>query len=202
MAFWGTLHVEEGEGDVAARVRDRFCSYCGAAYAPPLAYPRTCPSADCGVQVWANPIPVSVVLVPVRHERREGLLVVRRAIEPRRGLLALVGGFVEESETWQAAGAREVREETGVEIDPERLETFWFTSTEPRPNRILLFSAAPPIDASRMPPPLVNAETSERGIVFGPRGLEEVFAFPLHVHVAQRWFAAMGVEGAHDYTTA
>ena len=61
-------------------VRDTFCSYCGTAYASPLAYPRTC--AHCKTTVWANPVPVSVVLVPVQDAGRTGLLVVRRAIEP------------------------------------------------------------------------------------------------------------------------
>jgi 8-oxo-dGTP pyrophosphatase MutT (NUDIX family) len=114
-------------------------------------------------------------------------------------MLALVGGFVEEHESWQQAAAREVREETNIEIDPERLETFFFGSTEPIPNRVLLFSAAPPIDVRSMPPVIPNEETAERGVIFGPRGLEDVFAFPLHLHVVQRWFAAMGVEGTHDY---
>jgi len=69
--------------------QDTFCSYCGTAYVPPLAYPRTC--ATCKTTVWSNPIPVSVVLVPVERDGRTGLLVVRRDIEPKRGLLALVG---------------------------------------------------------------------------------------------------------------
>src|SRR3954471_23258251 len=96
--------------------RDTFCSFCGTAYPTPLAYPRQC--TGCKTQVWANPIPVSVVLVPVKREGRTGLLVVRRAIEPKKGKLALVGGFLEEHETWAEGGAREIREETGVNVDP------------------------------------------------------------------------------------
>jgi ADP-ribose pyrophosphatase YjhB (NUDIX family) len=183
------------------RVRDTFCSYCGTAYAPPLAYPRTCANAACAVQVWANPIPVGVALFPVEKEGRTGLLVVRRAIEPRRGLLALVGGFIEEHETWQHGTAREVREEAGVTIDATRLEPFWFTSTEPRPNRVLLFSVAPTIRADSLPPLPPNDEVSERGAVFGPEGLGDVFAFPLHVSAAQRWFAAQGSHGLHGFVS-
>ena len=183
------------------RVRDSFCSFCGAAHAPPLAYPRTCPNAACGVTVWANPIPVAVALVPVEQEGRTGLLVVRRAIEPRKGLLALVGGFLEEHETWAEGAARETREETGVAIDPAGLEPFWYTSTEPRPNRVLLFSAAAPIRGP-LPPFSPSPETSERGLVFGPEGLEEVFAFPLHVEAARRFMRARGLEGPHGYARA
>ncbi len=179
--------------------RDTYCSYCGTRYEEPLAYPRTCRS--CSTQIWANPIPVSVILLPVITGDRTGLLVVRRAIQPRMGKLALVGGFLEEHETWAQGGVRELREETGVVMSPDGLEPFWFTSTEPRPNRVLLFSTAPPVSASSFAPFVATNETDERGVVFGPKGLEDVFAFPLHASAARRYFAARGVEGEHGYVT-
>jgi ADP-ribose pyrophosphatase YjhB (NUDIX family) len=186
-----------------AKIKDSFCSFCGTAFTPPLHYPRRCPNTTCGMEIWANPIPVAVVLVPVRTQQdgseRTGLLVVRRNIEPRRGLLVLVGGFVEEQETWQAAGAREVKEEAGVVIDPASVTPFWYTSTEPRPNRVLLFSVAAPLDAATLPAFPENAEASERGLVFGPEGLADVFAFPLHVRAAERYFAAHGTSGPHGF---
>lgn len=179
------------------RTRDAHCSCCGAAFAPPLAYPRTC--AACGHVVWANPIPVSVVLVPVITAGRTGLLVIRRGIEPGRGKLAIVGGFLEEHETWQQGGAREVREETGVTVAPATLVPFWFTSTEPRPNRVLLFSVAAPIAVEHLGPFTPNHETEARGLVFGPEGLDEAFAFPLHAEAARRFFAERGIRGAVDH---
>ncbi|MDI2128345.1 NUDIX domain-containing protein [Yinghuangia seranimata] len=178
-------------------IRDSFCSYCGTAYVAPLRYPRTC--AGCKTTVWANPIPVSVVLVPVRSGGRTGLLVVRRAIEPGKGRLALAGGFLEEQETWAEGGVREVREEAGTTVDPATLTAFWFTSTEPRPNRVLLFSVAAPIDADALGTFTPNDETSERGLVFGPGGLEEVFAFPLHAEAARRFFAERDITGDQAY---
>lgn len=181
-------------------VRDTFCSYCGTKYPAadaPRRYPLTC--TGCATQVWANPLPVSVVLQPVVKDGRTGLLVVRRAIEPKKGKLALVGGFLEEHETWQIGGAREILEETGVKVDPTKLVPFWFTSTEPRPNRVLLFSTAAPLDASALGDAAPNAETSERGLVFGPGGLDDVFAFPLHGEAARRFFAEHALDGAHDY---
>ncbi len=179
-------------------MRDTFCSHCGTAYADTSTYPRTCPG--CKTMVWANPIPVSVVLVPVEDGGRTGLLVVRRAIEPRLGRLALVGGFLEEQESWQEGGAREVREETGVVIDPAGVEPLWFASSEPRPNRVLLFSVARPVTTAALPAFHADAETSERGLVYGPDGLSDVFAFPLHVEAARRYFARAGIAGPHDFT--
>jgi len=177
-------------------VRDTFCSYCGTKHPEPLAYPRTC--SGCSTQVWANPIPVSVVLVPVVDGHRTGLLVVRRAIPPI-SKLALAGGFLEEHESWQQGGAREVREETGAEIDAASLVPLWFSSSQPRPNRVLLFSTATPIPVSALPPFHQDAETSERGLIFGPDGLDDVCAFSLHADAARRYFAERGITGGHAF---
>ena len=177
--------------------RDTFCSRCGARFEDTTGYPRTCPG--CATTVWANPIPVSVVLVPIEHDGRTGVLVVRRGIEPRKGLLAIVGGFLEEHETWQVGGAREVREETDVVVDPGTIQPFWFTSTAPRPDRVLLFSIAAPLAAATLPPFSPTNETTERGVIFGPEGIDALFAFPLHVEAVRRFFAARGVAGSGDY---
>lgn len=181
-------------------MRDSFCSHCGAAFPAPLAYPRTC--ASCGVTIWANPIPVAVVLVPVVQGDRTGLLVVRRGIEPGKGKLALVGGFVEEEETWQVGGAREVREEANVTVDAGTVVPFWFTSTAPKPNRVLLFGLAEPLATESLAPFEANSETLARGLVFGPAGLDEVFAFSLHAAAAKRYFASRNARGAHEFTEA
>lgn len=183
-------------------VKDRFCSYCGTAYPEPLSYPRTCSNAACGVTVWSNPIPVCVALVPVRHGDTAGLLALRRGITPCLGMLALPGGFLEDHESWQSGAARELREEVDVVIDPATLRPFWYASSAPRTNRVLLFSEAAPIELASLPVFTPNHETLERGVVWGPDGLDEVFAFPLHVEAARRWFEAARIAGPHRWTLA
>ena len=180
------------------RARDSYCSYCGTQFAEPLLYPRTC--RGCGAQIWANPLPVTVVLAQIIDGERTGLLVVRRAIRPQIAKLALVGGFLEAHETWQQGGAREVREEAGVTIDPAQLEPHWFASSEPTPDRVMLFSLAPPLPASALPSFTPNGEASERGIIYGPGGLDGVFAFSTHVEAARRYFAARGVIAPHGFS--
>lgn len=175
--------------------RDAYCSSCGSAHVVRDRYPRAC--ASCGFTVWSNPIPVILVLLPVDTGDRTGLLVIRRAIEPRRGLLGLVGGFLESHEPWPLGGAREVREEAGVEIDPSSLAPLWFASTAPDPRQVLLFALAAPVPLASLPPFRPNAESSERGLVFGPDGLDATFAFPLHVAAVRRWRSS----GPADYRT-
>jgi len=173
------------------RAANAHCHFCGTGLGTGP-YPRTC--SGCGAQIWANPIPVAVALVPLAG----GLLAIRRAIPPGVGKLALPGGFVEEHETWQHGCAREVREETGIVIDPASLAPLWYTSTEPRPNRVLLFAvSAPPLE---VPAFQSDSETSERGVIHGPGGLDDVFAFSLHAEAARRYFATLGSTGAHGFT--
>lgn len=111
-----------------------YCPACGSAFADKESWPRTCPS--CGRQQFRNPIPVSVVLLPVD----DGVLAVRRAIPPAQGLLALPGGFVNWGETWQEAGARELREETGLTVLPDELRLLGASSVSE--GVLLLFSQA------------------------------------------------------------
>jgi len=172
--------------------RDTFCSYCGTRFEQVVAYPRTC--GACGTQIWANPVPVAVALVPVTVGARTGLLVVRRAIPPV-GALALVGGFVEEHESWQAGVARELREEVNVTVEPASFEPLWFASSEPRPNRVLMFGLTRPIDGARLPAFVPNSEASERGVIFGPGVAGDTLGFPLHAQAARRFFGADGALG-------
>jgi 8-oxo-dGTP diphosphatase len=72
-----------------------------------------CPS--CGLCVYANPAPTASALV-LDDEGR--VLLARRSGDPGAGLWDLVGGFVEEGEDPLGALHREVREETGLEIEP------------------------------------------------------------------------------------
>jgi 8-oxo-dGTP diphosphatase len=56
------------------------------------------------------------------------LLWMQRKLEPRQGFWAIPGGFMEAGETSAAGAARELREETGICLDPTRLE-FYMTGT-------------------------------------------------------------------------
>jgi len=157
------------------------CQHCGASYGEARGWPRTC--KNCNRTTFRNPLPVGVLLLPVRRGGREGLLVIRRGIEPARGKLALPGGYVEDGENWKAAACREASEEAGVTVDPATVTTFDALSN-PEGNRILLFALAPAVDEATLGPFQATSETTERTLIFAP----EELAFSLHTDVAARFF--------------
>ncbi len=154
-----------------------FCSACGDAVAPE--WPRRCAR---GHVAYRNPVPVAVLLLPVH----DGLLVIRRDIEPGRGLLALPGGFVEHGESWQSAAARECAEEAGVTVDPAEIALFDAVSAPD--GTLLVFGIAPA--ATELPEPAATAESTGWEVLRGP----EVLAFPLHTAAAARYFASTTVD--------
>ena len=158
------------------------CTYCGAAFPPGGGWPRTC--MDCANITYRNPIPVSVVLIPLKGESGErGLLLVRRAIAPKMGELALPGGYVNYGETWQEAGAREVLEETGLQIEPSEINEFRVRSAPD--GSLIIFGIASQIRrASELPPFIPNKEASECVALSKPAQL----AFELHTKIVAEFF--------------
>lgn len=153
--------------------RNSHCSYCGAPFGEGQAWPRTC--ATCDNISYINPIPVAVVVLPVD----DGVLVVRRNIEPRIGWLALPGGYVNFGETWQQAGARELLEETGFVISPDELQLINVHSIAH--GQVLIFAKAQARRWADLPPFVPNDETQEVTILRQP----EELAFPLHTQIAK-----------------
>jgi ADP-ribose pyrophosphatase YjhB (NUDIX family) len=75
---------------------------------------------SCGRVHYQNPR----VLVACALFWRDKLLLSRRAHEPARGKWIIPSGFLECGETLQEAAARETFEETGVIVDPAKLELY------------------------------------------------------------------------------
>jgi len=71
--------------------------------------------SSCGSRYYAQSAP-AVSAIVVDHDGR--LLLARRAFEPDLGLWDTPGGFLEEGEDPLAALRRELREETGLEVEP------------------------------------------------------------------------------------
>ena len=74
----------------------------------------TCGS--CGFLFYQNTAAAAGVILRV-GEREDGILFLRRAVEPAKGMLDFPGGFVEPGESVESALAREIREEIDCEVD-------------------------------------------------------------------------------------
>jgi ADP-ribose pyrophosphatase YjhB (NUDIX family) len=87
----------------------RFCSACGEAL--PNEPPVTCPA--CAADHWRNPKPCANAIV-LDGDR---VLLARRAHSPWFGGWGSPGGFCEAGEHPADTAIREVREETGLEVE-------------------------------------------------------------------------------------
>lgn len=164
------------------------CPYCGTACAEGAGWPRDC--SGCGETQWRNPLPAAVVVQPVATlSGRLGVVVVRRAVEPARGRLALPGGYVEVGETWQEGAVRELREETGLVAYPGQVRLFDAYSTR---DTLEIFALLPVRDARTLPEAAPRPETAGWQVLETPGPL----AFGQHTRAAARILGAAGIGGA------
>ena len=91
----------------------------------------TCPQD--GVVAYANPKPAACALIVDGSGR---LLLGRRAGDPYRGCWDVPGGFVEEGEHPREALVREVREETGLDVETGRFVGIWMDTYGTGPDAV------------------------------------------------------------------
>jgi ADP-ribose pyrophosphatase YjhB (NUDIX family) len=101
---------------------ESYCPSCGTHLQDRIVDHRTrraCPA--CGRIQWRNAKPCAGVLV-IRNGK---VLLVRRTVEPFLGYWDIPGGFCEVDEHPLQTAIREVREETGLEIELTGLLGLW-----------------------------------------------------------------------------
>lgn len=95
-----------------------FCPKCGSPdFEIHNALSRHC--ANCGFTFYQNPRASTAAFI--LNEEGE-LLVARRGKEPAKGTLDLPGGFVDNDENAEQGMVREIKEETGLDINPDAVE--------------------------------------------------------------------------------
>lgn len=132
---------------------------------------------------YKNPPTVVVVLIPIGTD----VVAIRRNLPDGWGKLALPGGYQEEGETWQEAGAREVLEETGLIVDPNELELLDVVTVQ-QGKINLLFCQSPVLSHSEW---LASENFSSEETIHVTRIMSarnEDFAFPTHHAIADRYF--------------
>ena len=76
--------------------------------------PRDTQCDACGLDYYVNPRPCNAIIIA---NAKNQILLVRRAVEPSKGLWDLPGGFIDLGETAEESVMREAREELGVEVN-------------------------------------------------------------------------------------
>lgn len=133
----------------------------------------------CRFVHWDNPRPVAITLIPTSDG---GLVLIKRKVPPRVGMFALPGGFVEPKEMPDVAAKREAKEETGLDIEIDRL--LWMTMP-PGVNEILFFYLAKP--TSEKP---VAGDDATEAIAFTRDAIPAEIAFQTHRAIIDEWLAA------------
>ena len=93
-----------------------FCAHCGGRLEirspKPAERPRPVCTA-CGVVVYLDPKVAVGTIIPYE----DGIVLLRRAIQPGYGKWVFPGGFVDRGESLEDAAAREAWEEVGLRVE-------------------------------------------------------------------------------------
>ncbi|MBN1658867.1 MAG: NUDIX hydrolase [Anaerolineae bacterium] len=135
--------------------------------------------AACGHVEWGNARPCAGALV-VRNGK---VLLVRRAVEPFRGEWDIPGGFCEEEEHPAQTAVREVREETGLEIELNGLFGLWMDEYRGRYTLNVYYLARPLGTALRV------GDDADGAAWFAPDALPARIAFENGRKVLCAWAA-------------
>jgi 8-oxo-dGTP diphosphatase len=131
----------------------------------------------CEFVHWDNPKPVTATLVPMG----DALVLVRRKFPPYVDDWCLPGGFIEALESPAESAAREVEEETGLQVKIDRLVGAF--SPGKGINVIILVYLAGNVQGEMIP----GDDASEVNC-FTANALPKNIAFELHRKVIKDWF--------------
>jgi ADP-ribose pyrophosphatase YjhB (NUDIX family) len=157
--------------------RNLHCSFCGHAFPIGGQWPRTCDS--CGNISEQLPKPMVAVILPVH----DNVVLVRHGREPLFGKLALPTDVVRVGESWQQAGARALKQESAVVIQPEELSLYEVVSG--LADSLLVVGIAKSRTAASMPRFVPNERITELVLASSPLEL----AFPAHSLALKRFLS-------------
>jgi 8-oxo-dGTP diphosphatase len=156
-----------------------FCLQCGSPMVVREIEGR--PREQCPQCGWIYYLQVKLsTAVLIQSDGR--LLLLQRAYEPWRGFWNLPAGYVEVDESPETAAVREVREETGLEIEIQRLLGNYFFDDDPRGNGLLVVFVGRVVGGK-----LNGSKESSAHGYFSPDALPEKLCGAGHSRVIQAW---------------
>ena len=165
---------------------DKYCAGCGIPLETRIlegTVRPVCP--QCGRVVYYDPKVAATAVV----ERAGLVLMLRRAVETGYGLWSLPGGYVDRGEVVEEAAVREVREETGLQVQIGKLVGLF--SEEGHPVVVAAYAAVE--TGGKLEP---GQEALELG--FYPLDGLPTLAFPRDRLILARWSSGTNItiEGA------
>lgn len=162
-----------------ANAEFRYCPLCAAnLYAKDVAGKTRLTCLECGFVHWDNPKPVTITLVPMD----DGLVLVKRKLDPGKGLWALPGGFIEGFEKPVEGASREVLEETSLTVEIDRVVGAF--GARPGVNQVIFVFLARPAQGT----PVAGDDALEARVFKHDEVPWDEIAFPLHKEAIKRFF--------------
>ena len=165
----------------ALRQSFKYCPRCQAEMVDKEAYDRVrrvCP--ECRFVQFIDPKVGAAVLALTGDNQ---VLLVKRAVDPAQGSWCLPGGFIEIGETPQQAASRECQEESGFDVEINRLiDVFYYEDY--RGSGILVLYQGKITDGSAQP-----GDDVQEVSLFGPADLPDNIAFDSNVQALTLWQA-------------
>ena len=161
----------------------KFCFNCGAKLERNNLEGRerdVCPV--CGTVSYVNPIPAAAVVI--MNDGR--ILLVKRGVEPKKGLWSLPAGFIEVDETVHDCAVREVKEETNLDVELTGILDVYTIFDDPRYVCLLVVYTAEVIGGS-----LSSGDDADDAKYFAPDELPEI-AFRKHSEAVVEAFRRLG----------
>jgi 8-oxo-dGTP diphosphatase len=115
----------------------RFCPLCGQKLRQGEVEGRVrvyCPDQECGYVFYQNPVPAAGVIL-VENEQ---ILLVKRAHPPKVGWWCIPAGFMEWHEHPAETAVRELKEETGLQVELTSFFEVYTGTDDPRSNAVLM----------------------------------------------------------------
>ncbi len=156
----------------------RYCPRCGAGLGKDAEGLSAC--GNCSFIHYDNPTPVVACIIP----QDEGVVLVKRGVEPFAGEWCLPCGYVNKYEHPKAACAREVKEETGLGIRVEKLLSVCNPGTEDNPLNNLVIHYL----GRRVGGELQAGDDAQAVEVFSREKIPEI-CFRSHRESVNKWYA-------------
>jgi 8-oxo-dGTP diphosphatase len=168
--------------------RYKFCPVCGmACFLEPQYGQLRLTCTACGYIYYKNPSPAVSVLVV---DGSKFLLCKRASVTLQGGKWSLVGGFIEFNEDFLTAAIREVKEETGIDVEIKSIISVVTNFFSPDLHTLVAVLLAIPLGGELC---IGDAENDEVRWFSIEEGLPEM-AFEADAHIIRRYFET-GLEG-------